>query len=201
MDNDFIRRPRRKESDSSKKRIILISLISIAVIGIIILLLSLIKVNFDEEEVDFLAVDSTSVIETKPVSLFFVSRDGMTYRTENTEIVVSEDICKELESVIIELIEGPSSDSLYCSIPKSSEINAIYIDNSGILFIDFSESFLSNHCQGTSCEVATIKTLLKTTAFNFSEISQLQILVEGKPVDTIGGHLDVSRPFYVIDWI
>lgn len=185
----------------SRQRIIIISIISLVVIVGIILILSLIKVDVPEKEVLEVAADRTTVKKTRPVEIFFLGPDGISYYSENREISVSDDISFELKEVIQELIKGPESDSLYASLPNSAEVKAVFLDTNGKLYLDFNEKFISEHCKGTACEIATVRTLVKSAASNFPQVSQLQILVEGSPVNSIGGQMDISHPFYVIDWM
>jgi spore germination protein GerM len=188
----------------SRQQIIIISVISLVVIVGIILILSLVKVRVDdvpEKEALEIAADSTTVKKTRPVEIYFLGPDGISYYSENREISVSDDISFELKEVIQELIKGPKSDSLYAALPNSAEVKAVFLDTNGKLYLDFNEEFIVDHCKGTACEIATVQTLVKTAASNFPQVSQLQILVEGSPVNSIGGQMDISNPFYVIDWM
>ncbi|MCL6531643.1 MAG: GerMN domain-containing protein [Armatimonadetes bacterium] len=64
------------------------------------------------------------------------------------------------------------------------------------LILDFSKELTENFAGGSDDEAALINALTRT-ARGFPDIRKLQILVEGKPVESIGGHIDISIPLSV----
>lgn len=64
------------------------------------------------------------------------------------------------------------------------------------LVLDFSEAIQRNFSGGSDAEAALINAILQT-AGTFPEIQKVQILVEGKPAETIGGHIDITAPLPV----
>lgn len=62
--------------------------------------------------------------------------------------------------------------------------------------LDFSKELVRNF-EGGSSEEAALLNSLKRTLSQFTEISKLQITVEGKKVETIGEHIDVSMPIEI----
>jgi len=185
----------------SKRKIILISAISAGIIIFVGIILSLIKIDVSQKSQGIIPSDANNIIITRPVEIFFLNDDGITYQGEIREIPLSGDLTIELKKVMQELINGPASDSLHSALPPTVNIRAVFVDNSERLFIDFSSKLIEDTCKGTACGIATIKTIAKTVAANFPDIYQIQILVAGKPIESLGGYLDISQPFYVIDWL
>ena len=210
MDKDFFDQNKWKsnyenkietEDQTYRKKLILISAISVLIIIAIIVVLSIIKINVNEETENIVVSDTTNVTSSRPVEIFFMGEDGISMYSENREIPITDDLCTDLRYVIEELIQGPQSSDLASPLPYTTKLFGIFVDNEGRLYVNFSKEFVEDNCKGTACEIAVIKTLIKTTAYNFPQISQLQILVEGKPIKSIGGHLNIEEPFYVIDWL
>lgn len=65
--------------------------------------------------------------------------------------------------------------------------------NNGLAEVDFSRELIDNFPGGSTTEILIMDSLCKTLA-QFSDIERVRILVEGKPVDTIGDHLDLTEP-------
>lgn len=64
------------------------------------------------------------------------------------------------------------------------------------LVLDFSRDLVEKFAGGSDEEAGIINALTRT-AQGFPDIRKLQILVEGKPVESLGGHIDTSVPLSV----
>ncbi len=51
-----------------------------------------------------------------------------------------------------------------------------------------------NHPGGSNAEIMTIYSIVDSICKSFPEIRMVQFLIEGKVVDTLKGHIDVSLP-------
>lgn len=66
----------------------------------------------------------------------------------------------------------------------------------GLAEVDFSRELIDNFPGGSTTEAWIVESLCKTLA-QFSDIEKVVILVEGKRIDTIGEHIDLSEPVAV----
>lgn len=62
----------------------------------------------------------------------------------------------------------------------------------GTLQLDFSQELTQNF-EGGSDEEAALINAITSTAGSFPNIQRVQILVEGKPIESLGGHIDLSQ--------
>ena len=67
----------------------------------------------------------------------------------------------------------------------------------GLVAADFSHELRLNFSGGDSGETRTVNAILSTLG-KFPTISRVQLLVEGKPVDSLGGLLALTDPLPVI---
>ena len=51
-----------------------------------------------------------------------------------------------------------------------------------------------NHPGGTTNEILTVYSLVSALTSNLPAVTGVQILIDGKEVDTLAGHLDLRRP-------
>ena len=68
----------------------------------------------------------------------------------------------------------------------------------GAAVIDLNAAFADQHRSGILSEQLTVNSLVETLAVNVPGIQRVNILVEGKPRDTLAGHADLSDTFDVI---
>lgn len=95
-------------------------------------------------------------------------------------------------SAMEELIKGPTESGHYATIPSETSVLGIEI-NDRVAYVSFSKELIDKHWGGSSGELMTITSIVNTLT-EFDDIQKVQILVEGKTVETIAGHSDVSRP-------
>ncbi|MBI3990332.1 MAG: GerMN domain-containing protein [candidate division NC10 bacterium] len=128
----------------------------------------------------------------RAVHLFFVSEGG-TLVEEERLIPPRPTAAEEAKEVLTELIRGPRVDH-FPTIPKGTNLLALFIDVEGTAYVDFDLTFQTNHPGGSLGEFLTIYSIVDTLGYNFPEIKQVQILMEGEETPTLTGHLDLRRP-------
>lgn len=133
--------------------------------------------------------NSTSTAEaTRIVSLYFVSiaDDGIISSYEVKRAIKATDT--PLSDAIKALLEGPSENEirskLISLIPRGTKLKSIAMRGSTAI-IDCSEAFMFNR-YGTEGYKAQLKQIVYT-ATAFPAVQDVQILIEGKQVDYLGG--------------
>ncbi len=169
------------------------------VTGVVILIL---LISCDSEQ-----TDSTSPPPTPPVvisdladiqlqkcTVFFFDINSLRLASEERELDLSQDVTERLKQTITELLGG-SISGLYQTIPKGTLLYEVYVDEQSTAYLDFSHHLKDEHIGGTTSEALTIAAILRTVRMNFADhIRKVQILIEGLETDTIGGHIDISKP-------
>ncbi len=141
------------------------------------------------------ADSSNSQLPLQNVDLFFCGTTSLALVREKRELPLSEDMTERLKQIINELLTG-STGGLKNTIPKGTEFHQVYIDKQSIAYLDFSRRLSDAHIGGTTAEMLTVESILRTVGANFpQQIKKVQILIEGQEVDTIAGHVDISKPF------
>ena len=125
--------------------------------------------------------------------LFYVSDDGMRLTSTEREIAYGEGTIEQAKEIIAAQI-APSVEPLVSAIPPGTTLRAIYVTPQGEAFVDLSGDVSRAHPGGTQNELLTVYTIVDALASNLPAISSVQILVDGKEVDTLAGHLDLRRP-------
>lgn len=128
---------------------------------------------------------------------FFFDANSLRLVIEERELDLSLDVTKRLKQTIIEFL-GDSRSGLYQTIPKGTLLYEVYIDDVKTAYLDFSHHLKDEHIRGTTSEALTVGAILRTVKANFpDQIRRVQILIEGLETDTLGGHIDISKPLNV----
>ena len=140
------------------------------------------------------AADQPGTIQRRiNVKLFFTNSDSAVLIPEERSIIYNEELISQAKEVLRELIQGPQ-EKLVPTIPKDTQLRDLFISKEGVAYADFSAELASAHPGGTTAEIATIYSIVDTLTLNFPEIKKVQILVNDQSVETLKGHVDLSRP-------
>ena len=113
---------------------------------------------------------------------------------EPRTVQVQKNTKQTIEAAINEFMKGPKGD-LVNTIPPGSILKDIRVDREGTVWVNFSSHLSQSHPGGSSAEIMTVYSIVNTILLNFNEVKKVRILIEGKRVDTLAGHIDCSEPF------
>lgn len=131
--------------------------------------------------------------EMKIVKLYFSESTGKRLVSEERKIIASPQIGQEAKLILKELIEGPKDSSLNPTLPSETQIRAVYVKDD-CFYVDLSSSLKEKHPGGSTGELLTIYSIVNTLLENFPSQSQVQILIQGNPAETLAGHIDIRNP-------
>ncbi len=76
--------------------------------------------------------------------------------------------------------------------PQGTRLLRVVVSD-GVAEVDFSRELLDNFPGGSTTEALIVESLCRTLA-QFADVENVRVLVEGKRIDTIGEHVDLSEP-------
>ncbi len=133
------------------------------------------------------------VRRTISVKLYFPSAETGGLLAEEREVPFSGDLSRQLRHVVEELVKGPKT-GLLGALPPATKILEIFVTARGVAYVDLSKEIQPLPSLGAQGELLSVYALVNSVVANFPAVKRVQILVEDKPVDTLGGHVDLSRP-------
>lgn len=128
----------------------------------------------------------------REISLYFSSEDGSHLVAETRSIEDCPDESGCIRSVVEALVKGSEAGAVEV-VPVGTRLLGVDVDGP-LVAVDFDATFVDGHPGGTQSELLTVYALANTLAVNFPHLRQLRILVEGAPVETIKGHVDLRQP-------
>ena len=132
--------------------------------------------------------------EPQDVNLFLLDSTAMRLVPVKTERRLRRELTQRLNQVVTALIQE-TPPNFRNTIPRGTELNEVYIDSQQTAYLDFSSHLTDGHIGGTTAEFLTVTAILRTVFDAFpDEIKQVQILIDGKEIETIAGHLNLSQP-------
>ena len=95
---------------------------------------------------------------------------------------------------IIEVQIAAVSDPLVSAVPAGTRLRALFVTERGEAYVDLSREVSATHPGGALDELLTVYTIVDALTTNLPAVTAVQVLVEGKEVDTLAGHVDIRRP-------
>ena len=74
------------------------------------------------------------------------------------------------------------------------DLHVHFVTARGVAYVDLSKEIQPLPSLGAQGELLSVYALVDSVVSNFPAVKRVQILVEDKPVTTLGGHVDLSRP-------
>jgi spore germination protein GerM len=126
-------------------------------------------------------------------TLYYGSRDGQALVAVRREVPLAETVVAQGRAILTEQFANVPAP--YVSvIPKGTQLRALYVTERGDAFVDVSGEISAAHPGGSFTELLTVYAIVNAVTANLPAIQRVQLLVDGKEVDTIAGHVDIRRP-------
>jgi hypothetical protein len=125
--------------------------------------------------------------------LFYVAEDGMHLTGVERDVAYGEGTVEQAREIITAQI-APVTEPLVSAVPPGTTLRAVFITEGGDAYVDLSREVASAHPGGTLNELLTIYTIVNALTANLPAVTGVQVLVDGKEVETLSGHIDLRRP-------
>ncbi|WP_236614486.1 GerMN domain-containing protein [Sporomusa ovata] len=126
---------------------------------------------------------------TMQIVVYHATKDARYLVPETHKIPVNSQPAR----TAIELLQaGPKNPELVGVMPAGTQIKNITVKEH-IAYADFNDKLVKKNDGGSASEILLVGAIVNTLT-EFPDIQQVQILVNGKKIATISGHMDTSEP-------
>jgi spore germination protein GerM len=133
--------------------------------------------------------------------LFYVADDGTRLTSVERDVAYGEGADEQAREIVAAQI-APVVEPLVSAIPPGTTLRAVFITKSGDAYVDLSRDARAAHPGGTVNELLTVYTIVNALTVNLPAVTAVQVLVDGKEVDTLSGHVDLRRPLAKnLEWV
>jgi len=125
--------------------------------------------------------------------LFYVSGDGTHLTSIERDVTYGEDPIDQAREIVAAQI-ATVPEPLVSAVPEGTTLRAIFITERGDAYVDLSGTIASGHPGGVTNEMLTVYSIVNALTANLPAVTAVQLLVDGKEVETLAGHVDLRRP-------
>jgi Sporulation and spore germination len=136
-------------------------------------------------------------------TLYFITEDGMYLVGVQREVPFGDQLVEQARRIVIAQL-GAAPEPYATAVPTGTTLRGIYVSEHECdsnrsackrdAFVDLSSEARTRHTGGALDELFTIYAIVNAVTVNLPTISRVQILVDGKEVDTLAGHVDLRHP-------
>jgi len=138
--------------------------------------------------------DAVAKKEKQEVVLYFSDANERFLVPEKRYISKEDNDQAKARELVKALLEG-SKTKLVSTFPEGAALDNIRIDDKQTAYVSFDKNLIKQHPGGSASEIATIYSLTNTLMRNITSIKRVKLLIGGKEVDSIKGHVDTRQPF------
>jgi spore germination protein GerM len=125
--------------------------------------------------------------------LFYVSDDGLQLTGVERDVTYGDSAVEQAREILAAQL-APVAEPLVSAIPAGTKLRAVFIGENGEAYVDLSKDVSSAHSGGTLDELLTVYTIVHALTENLPAVTAVQVIVDGKEVETLSGHVDLRRP-------
>ena len=189
------KRQRRSENIREKKtkkstRILYLSLI----LGGIFVLLVLFFVTLFNLLFPPVDMDALKKKEKQIAKIYFSDQQERFLMPEKRYVIKENDAAAQTKEIVKALLEG-SKAGLVNTFPAGVVLIDVKVGDAGIVFVNFSKNLIKKYQGGSTAEMATIYSLTNSITQNVPAIKKVKILVEGRELSSIKGHVSTQKAF------
>jgi hypothetical protein len=148
---------------------------------------------------------ATSEVEipagTRYVTLYFADASADSLTAEGRQILEPASVSVGVRSLIEELGRGPRNGQLRAVLPRGAQVKWVFFDEAGRIYIDFTRGLVTGFDGGSTAEYLLLSALVRTISANVPTVRAVTVTVEGRPIDTLGGHFPLGERLVVGEWL
>jgi len=128
------------------------------------------------------------------LTLYFASLDGLALVSQPRSVLQPPAATDQMAEAVRELINGPSGDSLARVLPPETTLRQVFVTDYGTAYVNFGPEVVQKHPGGAGAELLSVYAIVETIERNFPQVHEVAILVDGRELPTLAGHVDISQP-------
>ena len=140
------------------------------------------------------ATAAPPTVETPHIAatLVYAVAEGDALMAVQREVPLAEGLVAQGQQILTAQFAPPPAPYI-SAIPAGTTLRAFFVTEKGDAFVDVS-GISTAHPGGSLTELLTVQAIVNAVTANLPAVQRVQILVDGKEVDTIAGHVDIRQP-------
>jgi len=125
-------------------------------------------------------------------TLFYVSEDGTRLVPVTRDVLFGATPAEQARRIVEAQVQTP--EGVVSAIPAGTTVRSVFLTENQEAYVDLGGTIVSGHTGGSLDEALAVYAIVNAVTTNLPDVTGVQILIAGKEVDTLAGHLDLRFP-------
>jgi hypothetical protein len=127
-------------------------------------------------------------------TLFLGSADAQQLAPVQREVPFGEGAVEQGRQIVLAQLAAEATAAELRVVPSGSTLRGFYVSERGEAFVVLGPEIVTGHTGGSAAELLTVYAIVNAVTFNLPAVTTVQLLIGGREVDTLAGHVDIRRP-------
>jgi spore germination protein GerM len=132
-------------------------------------------------------------VESIVATLYYASVEGPWLVPVQQEVPLANSALAQGRHILTAQL-GEAPEGLTSVFPAETRLRGFYVTDREEAFVDLTPEVSMSHPGGALNEQLTVYAVVNAVTTNLPAIQRVQILINGREVDTLSGHVDLRRP-------
>lgn len=124
------------------------------------------------------------------IKVYYPNDDGTKLIAVSRKVTTGQD--DPYTAAMRSLLSGTKEKGQTTIIPKQAKLQSVKVEN-GTASVSFSKELAKNFVGGSTGEEMLVGSIVDTLT-EFPEVKRVRILIDGKSIESLSGHMDLTQP-------
>lgn len=147
------------------------------------------------------AEPAPKTVETAPAvgphiaaTLYFVSEDGTSLRGVPVDVPLRDSPAAQARALVEAQLSTEPPPPLTRAVPEGVTVRGVFLTGRDDAYVDLDGTFVTALPGGSHNELMATYAIVSVVTTNVSPVQRVQILIDGREVETLTGHVDLREP-------
>lgn len=148
----------------------------------------------DAEPVAPVAAPAPAVGPHIAATLYFVSEDGVTLQGVPADVPLRDTPAAQARALVEAQLTTEPPAPLARAVPAGAAVRGVFLTGRDDAYVDLDGAFVANLAGGSHNELLATYAIVSVVTTNLTPVRRVQILIDGREVETLTGHVDLREP-------
>lgn len=127
-------------------------------------------------------------------TLYFLSEDGTLLEGRSMDVPLGDSPATQARALVEAQLAAEPPPPLMRAVPAGVTVRGVFLPGRDDAFVDLDGTFVSALPGGSHNELMAAYAIVSVLTTNLAPVRRVQILIDGREVETLTGHVDLREP-------
>ncbi|MEZ5290064.1 MAG: GerMN domain-containing protein [Vicinamibacterales bacterium] len=127
-------------------------------------------------------------------TVYFVSEDGTSLVGVPVDVPLGDTPAAQARALVEAQLATEPPPGLARAVPAGVTVRGVFLTGRDDAYVDLDNTFMTALPRGSHNELLAAYAIVSVLTTNLSPVARVQILIDGREVETLAGHVDLREP-------